>query len=89
MYQPKFDRAQTAEKRFRRRVNYVAGCVLVLALCGALMAQAGRRAVPSSEGGVMVSVVAARTDKSASPITAKQLSVYDNGIERAETEAGD
>ena len=46
------------------------------------MAQAGRRQPTSSEGGVMVSVVARRADKSAAPITAKQLSVYDNDIEQ-------
>ncbi|HEV7796872.1 MAG TPA: VWA domain-containing protein [Pyrinomonadaceae bacterium] len=83
MYQLKFERAQAADKRFRRRVSYAAGFVSVLALCGALMAQAGRRPATSNEGGVMVSVVAARTDKSASPITAKQLSIYDNGIEQS------
>ncbi len=46
------------------------------------MAQAGRRQPTSNEGGVMVSIVAHRTDKSRLPITAKQLSVYDNGIEQ-------
>lgn len=80
MYQS--DRAQADRKRFRGRVSYAAGFVLLLALSGALMAQAGRRPVTSSEGGVMVSIVAARTDKSAAPITAKQLSVYDNGVEQ-------
>jgi VWFA-related protein len=83
MYQLEFDRAQRADKRFRRRVSYVSGFVLMLALCGILMAQAGRRTATSTEGGVMVSVVAARTNNSASPITAKQLSIYDNGIEQS------
>jgi len=46
------------------------------------MAQAGRRQPTSSEGGVMVNVVARRADSSATPITAKQLSVYDNDIEQ-------
>jgi VWFA-related protein len=55
----------------------------MLAICGALMAQAGRRPSASTAGsGVMVHIVAARTDKSAAPITAKQLSVYDNGNEQ-------
>lgn len=53
-----------------------------LALCGALMAQAGRRPATSSEGGVMLSVVAARANKAGAPITAKQLSIYDNGVEQ-------
>ena len=46
------------------------------------MAQAGRRPARSSEGGVMVSIVAARANKSGTPITARQLSVYDNGVEQ-------
>ncbi len=47
------------------------------------MSQAGRRPAASNEGGVMVNIVAARTDKSGAQITAKQLSVYDNGIEQS------
>ena len=46
------------------------------------MAQAGRRPAANGEGGVLVNIVAARTDKSNTRITAKQLSVYDNGIEQ-------
>ena len=46
------------------------------------MAQAGRRPAPSNEGGVLVSLVAKRTDNSQKQITAKQLSVYDNGVEQ-------
>lgn len=52
-------------------------CVCVLTL-----AQAGRRPATSSDGGVLVSIVAARTNNSMAPITAKQLSVYDNNIEQ-------
>ena len=46
------------------------------------MAQAGRRPAASTEGGVMVNIVAARTDRRDAQITAKQLSVYDNGVEQ-------
>ena len=46
------------------------------------MAQAGRRPAGSNEGGVLVNIVAARTDKRDTQITAKQLSVYDNGVEQ-------
>jgi VWFA-related protein len=59
-----------------------AALILLLGLCAALLAQAGRRQPTSNEGGVMVSVVARRADNSAGPITAKQLSVYDNDIEQ-------
>jgi len=60
--------------------------VCVLVVCGgctALMAQAGRRQPTSNEGGVMVSIVAHRNDNSRTPITARHLSVYDNGVEQA------
>ena len=46
------------------------------------MAQAGRRPAVSSEGGVLVNLVAKRTDSSQKQITSKQLSVYDNGVEQ-------
>ena len=81
MYQS--SRARRSEKRWRPRVSYVAGFGVILAICGVLMAQAGRRpAVSSGGGGVLVNIIAARTDKSAAPITAKQVSVYDNGSEQ-------
>ena len=46
------------------------------------MAQAGRRPAATNEGGVLVNLVAKRTDNSPKQITAKQLSVYDNGVEQ-------
>ena len=46
------------------------------------MGQAGRRPATSHEGGVLVNLVAKRTDNSQKQITAKQLSVYDNGVEQ-------
>ena len=46
------------------------------------MAQAGRRPTMTNEGGVLVNLVAKRIDKSEKQITAKQLSVYDNGVEQ-------
>ena len=61
------------------------GIGLSLTLAGSsviAMAQAGRRPAPSNEGGVLVSLVAKRTDNSQKQITAKQLSVYDNGVEQ-------
>ena len=86
MYQSRFDQAgenRAAEKRFRARLCYAAAFLVVIGLAGALMAQAGRRPVTSSEGGVLVSIIARRTDNSAAQITAKQLAVYDNGVEQA------
>lgn len=57
--------------------------LLVCAGCTAVMAQAGRRQPTSNEGGVLVSIIAHRNDSSRTPITARQLSVYDNGVEQA------
>lgn len=46
------------------------------------MAQAGRRQPITNDSGILVNVVARRTDSSPRPITAKQLAIYDNGIEQ-------
>lgn len=65
--------------------RFAYGLVLSLALASIsliAMAQAGRRPAPTNEGGVLVNLVARRTDKSEKQITAKQLSVYDNGVEQ-------
>jgi len=85
MYQSRFDQAgknRAAEKRFRARLSYSGVLVLLLAVCAVLMAQAGRRPVTSNEGGVLVNIVARRADSSSARITAKQLAVYDNGVEQ-------
>lgn len=56
--------------------------VLLVALCGLALAQAGRRPTGSTEGGVLVSIMARRADNAAAVITAKQLAVFDNGVEQ-------
>jgi VWFA-related protein len=63
-------------------LSFGVALLLIFTLLGMAMAQAGRRPPTSNEGGVLVSIVAQRTDKSRAPITAKQLSVYDNGVEQ-------
>lgn len=87
MYQPRSEEAaisenRIAESRFPAFLHHAAVLLLLLNLSGAAMAQAGRRQPTSNEGGVLVSIVAHRSDNSQAPITAKQLSVYDNGIEQ-------
>ena len=79
MHKQQFDQARSLK---RRRLNFAIGFALLLAVCGLALAQAGRRPPASAEGGVLVSIVAARTDKSSAQITAKQISVYDNGVEQ-------
>ena len=55
----------------------VAGC-----FAGALFAQAGRRAHPANEASSALNVVAVRTDGASTPITAKEISLFDNGVEQ-------
>lgn len=81
MNQPGSDRAPTSEER-RGRLRSGAALILTLAVCGALMAQAGRRPSTSKDAGVLINVVAARANNSGPPITAKNLSVYDNNSEQ-------
>jgi Ca-activated chloride channel family protein len=69
----------------RNSSRFAYGLILSLTLASVsviAMAQAGRRPVVTNEGGVLVNLVAKRTDNSQKQITAKQLSVYDNGVEQ-------
>jgi VWFA-related protein len=56
--------------------------VLLVGISGLILGQAGRRPQSSTQGGVLVSIVARRDDDAAKLITAKQVSVYDNGVEQ-------
>jgi len=82
MYKAQIDRARSGLRRQCPSLPYATGLTLLLVLSGLAFAQAGRRQSSTSEAGVLVNIVAARTDKSRTPITAKQLSVYDNGVEQ-------
>src|SRR5829696_1612714 len=58
--------------------------VIVLALLSiSILAQSGNRPNANAAGGVMVGVVARRDDNKNTPITSKEVSVYDNGIEQS------
>src|SRR6266568_1149540 len=52
-------------------------------LAGTLFGQAGRRSHPASESSTMVNVVAVRTEGTPAPITAKEISFFDNGVEQS------
>jgi Ca-activated chloride channel family protein len=69
-------------QRHQALSSCAASMLLVLTLSETALGQAGRRPAVSNEGGVLVNLVAKRTDSSPKQITAKQLSVYDNGIEQ-------
>lgn len=87
MYQPRSEEAATsgnriADNKLPTFLHFAACLLVVCGLCAVAMSQAGRRQPTSNEGGVLVSIVAQRADNSRKPITAKQLSVYDNGVEQ-------
>lgn len=52
-------------------------------LLSTLLAQAGRRAHPSSEASTVLNVVATRAGGSTAPITSKDISLFDNGVEQS------
>lgn len=85
MYQSQSEEAattQTAIRRLRPLFYCALFFLLLFSICSLLMAQAGRRPTTSNQGGVMVSIVARRVDNSTAQITARQLAVYDNGVEQ-------
>jgi VWFA-related protein len=64
---------------FRATVILIAlGCLL-----SSLWAQAGRRSQPAGEGSSTLNVVAFRESQSATAITARDISLFDNGVEQS------
>ncbi|HEY2962743.1 MAG TPA: VWA domain-containing protein [Pyrinomonadaceae bacterium] len=62
----------------------VSGAALAIVLLSlTLMAQSGNRPHANASGGVQVGVVARRDDNPNRPITSKEVSVYDNGVEQS------
>lgn len=70
------------QKRFSGlRVSVVV--IILGCLLSSLWAQAGRRSHPNSEGSSSLNVVAFRENESATPITARDISLFDNGVEQS------
>jgi hypothetical protein len=68
----------------RKTYTLVLAATLAVATFGAsILAQSGTRPHANAAGGVSVGVVAKRDDNKTNPITSKELSVYDNGVEQA------
>ncbi|HEX5885904.1 MAG TPA: VWA domain-containing protein [Pyrinomonadaceae bacterium] len=66
-----------------RQQTFLLLTVFAIALLSvSILAQSGVRPNAGSSGGVMVGVVARRDDNKPMPITSKEVSVYDNGIEQ-------
>src|SRR2546428_9894212 len=76
--------AKAPGKRTERFVWRALGFLLTAAcLLSTLLAQAGRRAHPTSEASTVLNVVATRASGAANPITAKDISLFDNGVEQS------
>src|SRR5262245_39125796 len=61
--------------------------LLILLAIGVLsvsiLGQSGNRPHANAAGGVMVGVIARRDDSKTGPVTSKEVSVYDNGVEQS------
>src|SRR5918911_4567051 len=73
-------------KAFLMKIGFrltFAFCLLPFAFCSIAFAQAGRRPSTAPEGALMLNIVATREGGvESSPITAKQIALYENGIEQ-------
>lgn len=57
--------------------------VLIALIAVSIMAQSGNRPHANASGGVQVGVVARREDSRSGPVTSKEVSIYDNGVEQS------
>ena len=75
-----------ATKRHTIHKNLFVKALVFFVLFGGpilMLAQSGHRPNANAAGGVMVNVVARRDDNKTNPITSKEVSVYDNGVEQS------
>lgn len=61
----------------------VIGLVAITVIIQSGMAQSGVRPNANAAGGVQVGVIARRDDNRETPVTSKEVSVYDNGVEQS------
>jgi Ca-activated chloride channel homolog len=66
-------------RRTRVLITLLTTAVLAVSIAG----QSGYRPNANASGGVMVGVVARRDGNKTAPITSKELSIYDNGVEQS------
>src|SRR5919205_860199 len=66
-----------------RRTRVLITLLTTAVLAVSIAAQSGYRPNANASGGVMVGIVARRDANNTAPITSKELSVYDNGVEQA------
>ncbi|MFL6210978.1 MAG: VWA domain-containing protein [Pyrinomonadaceae bacterium] len=63
--------------------RFLLALTLLAAVCTVAFSQAGRRPVPSADHATLLNVTAARADGSPTPITAKEVAIYDDGLEQS------
>lgn len=66
-----------------RRTRVLITLLTTALLAGSIAGQSGYRPNANASGGVMVGVVARRDGNKTAPITSKELSIYDNGVEQS------
>jgi Ca-activated chloride channel homolog len=66
-----------------KSLNSLLALIIVGLLSVSILAQSGNRPHANASGGVMVGVVARREDNKTKPISSKEVSVYDNGVEQS------
>jgi VWFA-related protein len=66
-----------------RRTRVLITLLTTAVLAGSIAGQSGYRPNANASGGVMVGVVARRDGNKTTPITSKELSIYDNGVEQS------
>jgi Ca-activated chloride channel family protein len=81
----KANRRAAEHERGKARAGWrvVVFVLTAAALLGAMFAQAGRRSHPSSEASTVLNVVAVRVNGAATPITSKDISLFDNGVQQS------
>src|SRR5205823_14672203 len=81
------ERESSSTRRVKIRRSDAGWRALVFSLCaaclaGTLLPQAGRRAHPTTEASSALNVVATRANGATAPITSKDISLFDNGVEQ-------
>jgi len=66
-----------------RRTKVLFTLLVIAVLAASIVGQSGYRPHANAAGGVMVGIVARRDDNKPAPITSKELSIYDNGVEQS------
>jgi VWFA-related protein len=66
-----------------RRTRVLITLLTTAVLAASIAGQSGYRPNANASGGVMVGVVARRDGNKTTPITSKELSIYDNGVEQS------